>query len=427
MTTLPIVSLTPETFIATEGETFAWNFSLSEPAPSGGVSLFLPVTVNNDPAPGDVDFFVDGSSNISDFEFVVEDGVSIGFNFTIVEGATEATLVSEVVADDITEIDEIFTTVIADGENYRANPEQNQVSGVLTEFPVVSLVSEEVTAAEGETFAWNFSLNQAAPAGGLSLFLPVTVNNDPAPGDVDFFVDGSSNISDFDFVVEDGVSIGFNLTIAEGATEATLVSEAVADDITEIDEIATIVIADGENYRANPAQNQVTLILTDNEDDTIEGTFDPDTLNGGGGNDSIEGRRGDDLIDGGAGNDRLVGQGGDDTLLGGTGNDRLWGEAGDDLLDGGDGDDFLRGWAGDDTLVGGAGTDTFVLEALPGTDTIADFVSGEDAIGLKGGLTFADLSVTSDGTDSTIALGGEIIAILEGVDVAPTAENFVAV
>ena len=263
MTTLPIVSLTPETFIATEGETFAWNFSLSEPAPSGGVSLFLPVTVNNDPAPGDVDFFVDGSSNISDFEFVVEDGVSIGFNFTIVEGATEATLVSEVVADDITEIDEIFTTVIADGENYRANPEQNQVSGVLTEFPVVSLVSEEVTAAEGETFAWNFSLNQAARAGGLSLFLPVTVNNDPAPGDVDFFVDGSSNISDFEFVVEDGVSIGFNLTIAEGATEATLVSEVVADDLVEGEEISTTVIADGENYRANPAQNQVVTNFLD--------------------------------------------------------------------------------------------------------------------------------------------------------------------
>ena len=148
MTTVSTVSLTPDTLIATEGETFAWNFSLSEPAPAGGLSLFLPVTVNNDPAPGDVEFFIDGSSNISDFEFVIEDDVAVGFNLTIAEGATEATLVSEAVADNIAEIDEIATIVLADGENYRANPAQNQVNLVLTDWPVVSLLPEEITVSE---------------------------------------------------------------------------------------------------------------------------------------------------------------------------------------------------------------------------------------------------------------------------------------
>ena len=256
------VSVTPERLIATEGETFAWNFSLDQPAPEGGLEIFLPQIFNNDPPPGDVDFFVDGSSNISDFELVVRDNVSIGTKLTIAEGETEATLVALAVPDDIEEIrDEFFTSVIADGENYRANPEQNQVTTVITEFPVVSISPEEVTAVEGETFAWNFSLNHPAPEGGLSLFLPITANNDPPPGDVDFFVDGSSNISDFEFVVEDNVSIGFNITIAEGATEATLVSEVVADDLDEETEIFTTVIADGVDYRANPEQNQVTTSL----------------------------------------------------------------------------------------------------------------------------------------------------------------------
>ena len=264
MTTSDItsVSLIPEKLIATEGETFAWNFSLDHPAPQGGLSLFLPIIANNDPAPGDVEYFVDGSSNISDFEFVVTDDVSVGFNITIAEGATEATLVSEAVVDDITEIDEIFTTVIADGVNYRADPEQNQVTTVLTEFPVVSISPEAVTAAEGETFEWNFTLNQPAPAGGLSLFLPVTLNNEPVPSaDVEYNIDGSTNISDFGFVLEDDVSIGFSITIAEGATEATVVSEVVTDDLDEGTEIFTTVIADGADYRANPAQNQVTTTL----------------------------------------------------------------------------------------------------------------------------------------------------------------------
>ena len=266
--TTTTVSLTPEILIATEGETMRWNFSLDQPAPSGGLSLFLPITVNNDPAPGDVEYNIDGSSNISNFEFVVNNDVSVGLTFTIDEGATEANLVSEAIADEVTEIDEIATFVLADGENYRANPEQNLVNLVLTEFPVVSLDTEEITAAEGETFTWDFSLNQPAPEGGLTLFLPVTVNNDPAPGDVEYNIDGSSGIADFEFVVEDDVSIGFNLTIAEGATEASLVSEVVADDVAEETEIFTTVIADGENYRANPAQNSVVTNLSDSDTST---------------------------------------------------------------------------------------------------------------------------------------------------------------
>ena len=267
--TTTTVSLTPETLIATEGETFAWNFSLDQPAPSEGLSLFLPITVNNDPAPGDVEYNIDGSENISDFEFVTNNDLSVGFNLTIAEGATEAVLVSEAVADDIAETDESFTTVIADGVDYQANPEQNEVTTIITELPVVSLVTESVTAEEGETFTWDFSLNQPAPEGGLTLFLPVTVNNDPAPGDVEYNIDGSSNIADFEFVVEDDVSIGFNLTIAEGATEASLVSEVVADDVPEEDEIFTTVIADGENYRANPAQSEVVTTLTDISTDLV--------------------------------------------------------------------------------------------------------------------------------------------------------------
>ncbi|ELR99601.1 hypothetical protein, partial [Gloeocapsa sp. PCC 73106] len=260
---LVTISIAPKTLIATEGETFAWDFSLDQPAPAGGLSLFLPITSNNDPQPGDVEYFVEGSSNITDFQFVIQENIPIGFNLTVAARATEATLVSRAVTDNIAEIDEIFTTAIADGENYRANPEQNQVRTVLTDFPVVSLVSEAVSAAEGNTFAWNFSLNQPAPAGGLSLFLPIISNNDPQRGDVEYFLEGSSNIADFESVVGGNIALGFNLTIAEGATEATLVSRAVTDELVEENEIFTTAIADGENYRANPAQNQVITEIFD--------------------------------------------------------------------------------------------------------------------------------------------------------------------
>ncbi|MEM6404762.1 MAG: hypothetical protein AAF757_31820, partial [Cyanobacteria bacterium P01_D01_bin.116] len=257
---VPIVSITPEALISTEGDTFAWDFTLDKPVPKGGLTLSLPITQNNDPEPGDVVYNVEGSTGITDFDFIVEDNISIGFSVTLEEGVTSATLVSEAVVDDndLEEFaDEIFTTVLADGANYRANPDSNEVQTFITGQTVVSFTPEQVNVAEGDTFAWNFSLNRPAPEGGLTLSLPITFNNDPEPGDVDYNVNGSSNITDFDFLVVDNVSLGFNVTIAEGATEATLVSQAVADNLAEGDEIFTTILNDGNNYRANPVSREV--------------------------------------------------------------------------------------------------------------------------------------------------------------------------
>ena len=71
--TLPTVSLTPNSVTASEGEIFAWNISLDTPAPEDGLFLSLSITDNNDPAPGDVNYFVEGSNNIAEFEFVTSE------------------------------------------------------------------------------------------------------------------------------------------------------------------------------------------------------------------------------------------------------------------------------------------------------------------------------------------------------------------
>jgi Ca2+-binding RTX toxin-like protein len=113
-------------------------------------------------------------------------------------------------------------------------------------------------------------------------------------------------------------------------------------------------------------------------------------------------------------NDVINGQGGNDTLLGLSGND---------ILRGGDGNDRLDGGLGNDTLTGGAGRDVFVLKKGNGSDTITDFTHGEDFLGLAGGLTFSQLSITSspirrDGSSSTLITlteTGELLATLNGV------------
>jgi Ca2+-binding RTX toxin-like protein len=152
--------------------------------------------------------------------------------------------------------------------------------------------------------------------------------------------------------------------------------------------------------------------------DILMGTSDADVIDGKGGDDRIWSGHKGDVVYGGDGNDCISGQSGNDTLLGESGNDKLYGETGDDLLNGGN---------GNDTLLGGAGADTFVFSPGEDTDIIVDFTVGEDRIGLTSGLTFGDLSVTANGTKTTIALGDQTLAILNGVTDALTESDFLLI
>lgn len=87
----------------------------------------------------------------------------------------------------------------------------------------------------------------------------------------------------------------------------------------------------------------------------------------------------------------------------------IFGTQGDDTIVGSEDHDTLIGEEGDDTLTGGAGHDTFIYDARDGNDTITDFTSAEDKIDFSSilGVTgFDDLTITADGDDVLIDLGG---------------------
>ncbi len=163
-----------------------------------------------------------------------------------------------------------------------------------------------------------------------------------------------------------------------------------------------------DDGQGGTAQATATIFVTAVEDGVeIIGGAESDNLTGAGGDDVIYGENGDDVLEG---------LGGDDILDGGRGDDTLFGGDGADILVGGQGDDILIGELGDDELTGGSGLDTFVLEIGEGVDTILDFDTNHDQLGLVD-LGFDDVVIEQDGLDAVVSTtDGDVLAILNNVD-----------
>jgi hypothetical protein len=99
------------------------------------------------------------------------------------------------------------------------------------------------------------------------------------------------------------------------------------------------------------------------------------------GSNGSEARDGERSID--LGQDRHRGM--KDASLTGSGDLDLMGDKGANRLSGNGGDNRLDGRSGNDTLFGGLGDDVFVVRGGRGSDTLADFGSGDDRIALAGG------------------------------------------
>ena len=239
-----------------------------------------------------------------------------------------------------------------------------------------------------------------------------------------------------------------------------------------------------DEVRYTHAEAGVTMNLSDgsilgienvrgsNFDDTIIGSVDDNTLEGGGGSDVIIGGGGNDTLRGGAGDDVLLGGGGDDnihsdgsgdTIDGGDGTDwvhfdaadvgvtanlldgsivgiehvqgsgfddaitgdgganKLFGGGGHDAIDGGDGDDRLEGGSGDDTLTGGAGSDLLiggdgddVLNGGAGNDWL-NGGAGIDTVSYEDAASGISVNLGHVGGQFTGAAGRDVLSQIENV------------
>lgn len=163
--------------------------------------------------------------------------------------------------------------------------------------------------------------------------------------------------------------------------------------------------------------DRITLTATANGGESSRAS---NQANGGAGNDIIAGTAdaasfevvARNLLYGDAGNDHIVAVGGSDgygDFLASTGGNP-WSVA-----------NILSGGTGNDTLTGSNHRDIFVYATGDGSDVITSLQDGHDKIGLTGGLTFAQLTISASGASDTlieVKATGEDLAIVQGV--APT-------
>ena len=328
---------------------------------------------------------------------------------------------------------------------------------IKTLVPTVSLSSEPSLVQEGTQLRWNFNLTEPAPASGLTVVVALLEDTDPTGSDITFFVDGSTNITKFEPLVENGLVTKVAITLAPGATTATLVSSIIDDGIVEGPESIVVGLAAGDGYSIDPQRNNAsftivenpnirTLIGTESNDflfgtsnaenivgqdgnDTIYSNGGEDTLLGQSGNDTIFGTTSNEFINGGYGNDIIYGNGGTDTLIGSFGDDLIYGGkmadtifggAGNDTIFGNGGNDFIDSGAGFDTVWLGNGFATIVLEKKSGYDTINNFQLGATQLKTDSlnNLAFADIV-----NGVQIFLDEDLLAVVSGQSASTFANN----
>ena len=221
-----------------------------------------------------------------------------------------------------------------------------------------------------------------------------------------------------------------------GALVAKTIWDGGGNDTLSASTITTDVIIDLREGVSNVSQigeSRIWLAIGANiegaeggeGDDTMDGNFLGNFMQGGDGEDTIGGGDGSDNLNGNAGVDVVNGNKGADIVRGGKGNDIVRGGKGNDVVYGDKGNDVISGDRGDDTLIGGEGLDHFHFAPGGGLDVINDFEGlgsgGVDRISVSTQVfhspawALANVSYTNGNAFLNLQVEGDL-AVFIGID-----------
>jgi hypothetical protein len=128
---LPEVSIEIEpNFVIEGGEPQAFIFKLTEPAPAGG--LVVRTLITNPDGGGDTVPNLEETQNITNANLIVEGDQPIA-EFTIAEGATEASVDFSAIEDNVAEGNESFALTLLPTDNYTVDANNSVANSVIAD------------------------------------------------------------------------------------------------------------------------------------------------------------------------------------------------------------------------------------------------------------------------------------------------------
>ncbi|MEL6468607.1 MAG: pre-peptidase C-terminal domain-containing protein [Cyanobacteria bacterium J06623_4] len=271
--TVPEVSISASetTLIESEGTETTLTFTLSEPPPAEGITVFI--DSEDDPVIGSpLSQFDVLEAEISGGDFPVPNSDSSGFFFNITEQTATITLS---VFDELSVIDDPLTVqegilalnfALQPLDGYSISSVASDVTLNILDNPAsqiqVSLAastegdpaSTTLVESEGTVSIQTFSLSAPPPAEGLTVRV------------------SASSLDNFDLaaIALTGSTVsnigenGFDLTITERT--ATVALPIIDDGAAEDGEIATFTLESGEGYEINQAATEATFSVVDTPD-----------------------------------------------------------------------------------------------------------------------------------------------------------------
>ena len=272
--TIPEVGVTASesTLIETEGTETVITFTLSEPPPEGGVTVFID-SEDNTVVGSPLSQFAVLEAEVEGGSFPVGNANNSGFFFNITEQTATITLsvfdestVPGFAPDSFQEGILGLTFALQQQEGYTIDPDASEVNFRILDNPdsqiQVSLTgsteadsrSTDLVESEGTVSVHTFSLSAPPPAEGLT----VSVSADSLD---DFDLDA---IEVTGGTISEVRSDGFDLTITE--REATISLPVLDDGVDESSETATFTLEPSDTYEINAAAAGATFNLADTQD-----------------------------------------------------------------------------------------------------------------------------------------------------------------
>lgn len=259
------VTISETELIESEGTETTVTFTLSEPPPEEGVTMFL--DSDDQPSIGSVlGQFLVLEAEIDGGNFPVANDDSSGFFFTITEQIATITLP---VFDELTVIDDVLTVqegIVAlnfslqPQPGYTIDPDASEINLTIRDTPdsqiQVGLIAEPLSLIESEGTVSVHTFIPSAPPSAEGLTVSVS-----APALNEFDLDAVEVVGGTLAEVRDD---GFDLTITE--REAIISLPILDDGVTESSETAIFTLEPSDTYQIDQAATGATFAIVDTPD-----------------------------------------------------------------------------------------------------------------------------------------------------------------